>query len=837
MLESTEPGRSDSEKFTSSRISFGSRFVPRIFSSALKSLLTFLLLSLGTGELGAQGADEGTLIGAVSALETGQPITNAEVRLQGTDFGTTTNRSGRFQLSRVPAGTYTVIIDALGYRSSERGGITVRRGETTRIEIDVELQPLSLERIVVSAAKEALSVGEIASQTAIVNTQEARRRGEVELVDVVENTPGVTVSTQAGSFQSIEMRGMPRQGSEFTSTLLLIDGVPQTDSRNSARIINLPLDDASAIEIVRGPNSALYGRTAVGGAINIQTSEPTTEPRAVLSLEAGSFDRLKADVRASGPVSDWGGYDVSWSRMGNEGFYTGDPEYAVDQNSAFGKFTFTPDDASSGMVSLASVVSDNSLPTSVPIIDGRLLSEIEPGFDEYANINLPTANYHQENLRFTLNYERRLSDHVSFTEIFGYRNLEFDFQETGDIIGAPFDLDEDRLTSYPFSMLQEEEIFYQEGRFRITPELGIENSVIAGFSYEDNSGSRIGDLIYSDPATFGIPINFLDPQFPDRSEWQYFQFGGDEYGLQSLGFYAQARVSPVSWLQLTAAGRYDRLNMENVKTLAEGAPSISRSYDAFSPKVSSTFNLLSDRETEALGRASLNVYATYSEAFLPPRSPGGLNPVGEQPNLVPEDVRNYEGGIKGTFWDQKVALDASYFQMRRNGIVVQTRVGPFFEDSNAGEQDFEGIEFGLTWLPMERLSLRANGALYQHRFGDFVIQREGGDEVLTGHRLPLVPDENLNLGAEFELTEEIGVTGNVKYVGSRYIDQGNTFLLDSHSVIDASVFYERGPFSLTLAAQNLTDEVYFNYGDIFNGEAAAPAPPRQLLLRTSYTFR
>ena len=51
-------------------------------------------------------------------------------------------------------------------------------------------------------------------------------------------------TAQANSFESIELRGMPRQGNEFETTLLLIDGVPQTDSRNSARVINLPIDNA-----------------------------------------------------------------------------------------------------------------------------------------------------------------------------------------------------------------------------------------------------------------------------------------------------------------------------------------------------------------------------------------------------------------------------------------------------------------------------------------------------------------------------------------------------------------------------------------------------------------
>lgn len=175
--------------------------------------------------------------------------------------------------------------------------------------------------------------------------------------------------------------------------------------------------------------------------------------------------------------------------------------------------------------------------------------------------------------------------------------------------------------------------------------------------------------------------------------------------------------------------------------------------------------------------------------------------------------------------------------MQRDGIVVSTRSGPFFRDSNAGEQEFRGLEIGLEWLPAERLSLHARSAFYQHRFGDFVIETEAGDQVLTENRLPLVPDENLNIGGQLLVTDEIGVIGNVTYMGDRYVDQGNTYLLDSYALMDASIFFQKGPFSVTLSAHNVTDELYFDYGDIFNGEAAAPAAPRQFLLQTSYTFQ
>ena len=129
-----------------------------------------------------------------------------------------------------------------------------------------------------TATKSPFSVGDVAAPTTIVDRETIERRGDQRLTEAVEHVPGALVTTELGVFESVLFRGMPRVGNEFTNTLLLIDGVPQTNSGNDARVVALPINDASSIEVVRGPNSALYGRTAIGGAINVLTADPTASP-------------------------------------------------------------------------------------------------------------------------------------------------------------------------------------------------------------------------------------------------------------------------------------------------------------------------------------------------------------------------------------------------------------------------------------------------------------------------------------------------------------------------------------------------------------------------------
>ena len=132
------------------------------------------------------------------------------------------------------------------------------------------------------------------------------------------------------------------------------------------------------------------------------------------------------------------------------------------------------------------------------------------------------------------------------------------------------------------------------------------------------------------------------------------------------------------------------------------------------PKFSALYNLVDGAETGLLGRVNLNLYAAYSEAFKPPRHPSSLNPPGQDANLEPENITNYEVGLKGSFLDGRGSLQATYFNMERDGVVISTQEGPLFRDSNAGKQDFEGLELTAAWVGHAQSQLlRQRGSLSQ----------------------------------------------------------------------------------------------------------------------------
>ena len=241
------------------------------------------------------------------------------------------------------------------------------------------------------------------------------------------------------------------------------------------------------------------------------------------------------------------------------------------------------------------MISAQSLPTREPIIDGRFLGDIDPRFDRFSDLNLAGVNYRQHEGRLTANYTRQFTDEIRLANVFGYRRIQYKFIDSGDIVGAPFDLANNTLTQYPFDVQTDEDIFYGESRVESDFSAGaVAMSFLAGGSYEWISGYGAGNLIYTDADTFGWPLDYLDPEHPPKADWEFFRFGGNDYHVGVAGVFGRFSIEPTSRLILTAGGRYDRLDLENTLTFRDGMPVVEDVFDAFSPKLSATVKLLPD---------------------------------------------------------------------------------------------------------------------------------------------------------------------------------------------------------------------------------------------------
>jgi iron complex outermembrane receptor protein len=800
-------------------------------SVSVTALAAFILTLAATHAV-AQ-ATGGVVAGTVVAKDTGNPVTAATVKVDGSSQTAITNALGRFRLEGLPAGRVALTVSGPGFLELRVPDIQTG-ADAPALVIELVATPNILERVQVTATKSELSIGDVAAQTDVVTRSTMDDRNDQTLVKAVEHIPGAVVATQLGSFESVEFRGLPRDDNEFTNTLLLVDGVPQVDSRNSARTVGLPIHDASAIEVVRGPNSAIYGRTAIGGSVNVLTASPAGKPEFGADFTGGQFGFANVVAKTSGPIASWGGYYASVEKEHSGGFYKSKTtDFDIDKWSLFGKLTFAPDAKSAGFVTVNSVRSDDSTPTNEPFIDGRLLHDITPAFDRLTSFNIPGPNYHHGEDRITLNYSRQVAPWAKVTEIFGYRNLQQKFIDDGDFIGSPFDTDEHTVTMLPFSQQADEDIIYQELRGEFTSRFGkAKNSLLVGGSYEHNSGSLTGSqFFFTEENEDGFTIDYLNPVIPPRSQWEVFEGADRIYHLGNTGLFFQDILEPLPRLVLAGGGRYDRLDLDNKRGTDE---KIENTFEAFSPKVSATVKLAG---VDASSPTTVNVYGAYSQAFLPPRRPSGLTASDAEDKVEPEDISNVEFGLKGSALAGKVSFESTYFHMNEDGVVLDVRQGPFFIPTNSGELRYKGVESGVRVAAAPMVSLYTNVSFYRNRFGTFVIEDEedpGNDVDLTGHRLAIAPDYVVNWGAVLTPHRSVNVTLDIKHVGDTATDRENTFFLPSYSLVDLAGTWRHGPLRVTLSAYNLFNKEYYWSG---GSETVDPGNPRRVLVTTSVLFK
>jgi iron complex outermembrane receptor protein len=385
------------------------------------------------------------------------------------------------------------------------------------------------------------------------------------------------------------------------------------------------------------------------------------------------------------------------------------------------------------------------------------------------------------------------------------------------------------IEQYPFDQDLKEKIGYQELRLELTPRIGrIKNSLIVGGSYERTSGTLATDFLFTDEDNEGIPINYLQPVIPPMSEWSHDVQPTRTYHLGNTGAFAQYMIEPAARWVFSAGGRYDRLALDNQP---EGGARLDQTFSAFSPKASATFKALG---TDPTSPATLNLYTAYSHAFLPPRAPSSLTPSNVALVLHPEDIDNVEGGVKSSLANNRIALEATYFHMMEDGVVLSRRSGPFFFPTNAGKVKYQGVETGFSIAPSPKASLFVNASFYRNRFDDFVIQSQDGDDSLTGNRLPISPSCVVNWGATVRPVPMVEATLNVKYVSTVQADNDNTFVVPSYSIVDAAASWMHGPLRVTLSAHNLLNKQYYWNAD---GETADPGRPRQVLVTLGVRVR
>jgi iron complex outermembrane receptor protein len=169
-------------------------------------------------------------------------------------------------------------------------------------------QSLVLEEVVVFARKRAESLQSVPLSISAIGALEIERLGVASTEDVAKLTPGLVFNRGiGGSDVRPDIRGIT-QLSGRSNIAILVDGVDQTTDAlvgtGAGQLVGMGLFDLERIEVVKGPQSALFGRNAFGGAISYITKRPSDEFEAKIELDVAEYSTYRGKVGISGPISE-----------------------------------------------------------------------------------------------------------------------------------------------------------------------------------------------------------------------------------------------------------------------------------------------------------------------------------------------------------------------------------------------------------------------------------------------------------------------------------------------------------------------------------------------------
>lgn len=684
-----------------------------------------------------------------------------------------------------------------------------------------------IEKIVVSSRGRIESLQQIPDSVTVINEAEIQQARITTIKDFSALTPNLDVSTNFRSgLNFVTVRGLITPQVGEAPIAYVVDGVTVPN----LEFINQGLHNIERIEVLRGPQGALYGKNAIGGAINIVTKAPSDETEGSIQVSFAEGNDVKLNAAISGAISE----DKLYYR------------FSANYHDRDGQ------------------IANTYLNEEVDFVDGAYGFQ---GMLEYY-IDYETSLTIQGNYSDT----RQGSNYMAY--ITAEELEDFDIQPDANTVG------EDISEMYFVSAKLERE--FNTG----------ELTVVASANSADIEFFSDGDFTHLDAGeeNFYFPITQINPIKEDgKSIEARFTSSIDNAFRWTVGGFAETKDRSVSYDQVWDVTPTERVTYDDVKELVKSDPTLvftgekteqeSDAYALFgqgnydiSEDLELTFALRYDSETreaydkrdvaasrakatfsELQPKASLAwqytpdvlFYSTYSKGF---RS-GGFNEYAPTVNRqYSEEVSDtVEIGSKTTWLDNRVWLNVAAFHILQEQAQF-TRLNPTtftLENLNIDEVTINGLELELSANVTDDLKIAIGAGLIDNE-----ITKNQGVDILSGRDLqeteggtmPYVSEFNFN-GSVTHFTELSGdwlLSSRVAFntVGPRSFDIFNedTGKSDTHTYLNANFTFENENWSVSLFANNLTDEESPETVFLFNPLIRMPNAPRQIGMQAKFNF-
>ncbi|MBT0670198.1 TonB-dependent receptor [Novosphingobium profundi] len=700
--------------------------------------------------------------------------------------------------------------------------------------------------IVVTARRREETLQDIPVAINVVSQETIERKGVRDMASVAAMTPGLQFDTGASPADvRPSLRGVALIEGR-SNVAMIVDGIDSTGvslntvvggggNQNATALM-----DIARIEVVKGPQTVYFGRSAFAGAISFVSKDPEFKLGGSVNLAMGAYGQQEATAHITGPlIGDTVAAKISATYRDFGGFYTNPGNgLGLDASRTYGVggTVLIKSGAFTGKIR-ASYLNNNAGPGAgyvMPRKDTSLYGVntiTEADFDK-SQVAISSdhryAGNDSDTYRGVLDLEYDLGNGFVLNSLSGYNRtkgrLEFDFDKEPQSVPSGVSLGNGLVNCLSMVCVGifdfDNDLQQISSDLRLSYDAGPLRAMVGGYVFDENytevDYSRfVGANTFITSTRENIPgrVNKLDTN-------TYSGFGSLEYDLTDAvtvtgelrynhEVISAAATTGVNLLFLTGTNAIDFRG--------------TATFDAWLPRVSAAWKLSPD----------LNVYASLAKGS----KPGGFNTGQVRDDLRPfgqETIWTYELGTKGSLLNGDLSFEADVYYSDWRNLQVTTvcygtlsAYGPEAECPtssavsinyiiNARKAEVKGFEFGASARPFEWLTLNGNYAYTDSTFKDFEARDvypapSGTDRQFGGNRVPLVPRHSATFTAHVEapLTDSLDgfVEGTGNYRSSRYSRFDNRVKLDQKFTADAQIGLKGGSWTALAFVNNIFNDL------------------------------
>ncbi len=758
-------------------------------------------------DLFAQAQDRFSISGQVKSVK-GNVVSNAILHILNTNNFITSDAKGNFSFRGLKIGDYEIEISADGYHPVVKN-INLR-SDVKGISISLNELGEQLDEVLVTAQKRDENPQKLALSISVLNAKQVQDYKLWNTKDLTATMPNLFSASPGDNRNVTSIRGIATTSYDPAVTTY-IDGVNQF----SLDTYFAQLQDVERIEVLRGPQSTLYGSNAMGGVINMITKQPDNALKGFANVDFGNYNLQRYNLGMKFPfVKDKLFLGVSGLSSKSNGYF----------KNEFNQSDFDKQHSFSGNYYLKYLTTSKlSFTLNIKHAENRnlgafpLAGSIADALENPYTVNQNDVANMVDNI-----FNSSLSVNYSGTA-FNFSSQSA-YQSNYRIYKQPIDADFSPLSLYSQvnnygHNWNNVKVATQEFRFSSPGSSLSKLKWVAGiYSFYQFNPTKLGLHFGEDAEIIGIPQSMLNTTNINIRKGKSFGIAGFTQGTYSftekfnliVGFrYDYENKS------LAAGEEFDAGQADNV--ILEPITSIDKNFNAFTPKLGLQYSLYPDN----------SIYGTFSRGF---RAGGIDREEGQFFYFNPEYSNNFEVGSKNYFLNNLLRVNLSLFYATVNNAQVPTLVLPegLVLTRNAGKLTSKGAEIELAIKPLKDLEINYNAGLTDAYYKKLVSPTDQPSLNQMNKRQIFTPEATSMVSAQYEYpiknTYKIIVRGEWKYVGDQYFDLANTFQQKAYHLFNSRIGFSTQYFNLFIWGENLTKRKYIDYAYDFG--AAHLGTPR-----------